>query len=85
MSMIARLGDPTSHGGSVLTGSTDKLSDGLPTARIGDLVSCPIHGTNPIINATSTVITDGQVTACVTATSACGSVIIVGSTDILIG
>lgn len=84
--LLARLGDPTSHGGNVLTGSTNKLTDSLPTARFSDMVSCPIHGTNSIISGCSeTVITDGLPTAGVGSRSACGSVIISGSTDTLIG
>ena len=83
--MLARLGDPMTHGAKVITGSTDKLSDSLPTARMGDTVYCPIHGVNRIVNVSSTVITDGKPTATVTSRAACGAVIIGGSTNILIG
>ena len=85
MSMIARLGDPNSHGGRILTGSTDKLSDGLPTARLSDKVSCPIHGTNSIVsNCSTTVITDGLPTAFVGSICGCGATIIDGSQTIQI-
>ncbi len=85
MSMIARLGDPLTHGAKIVSGLTDKLSDGKPTATIGSTVSCPIHGTNRIINVTTTVISDGKPTDHVSARAACGAVIIIGSTDVLIG
>jgi len=37
------LGDPTSHGGVVISGSPNDTIDGKPIARLGDLVSCPQH------------------------------------------
>lgn len=48
---IIVLGDPTSHGGQVISGSSLHTIDGKPIARLGDQVSCPIkgHGTNPIV------------------------------------
>jgi uncharacterized Zn-binding protein involved in type VI secretion len=44
MQGIIRLGDPTSHGGKVVsTGSLVKVG-GIPVARLGDACSCPIKG-----------------------------------------
>jgi uncharacterized Zn-binding protein involved in type VI secretion len=46
------LGDPTSHGGFVKTASsTFELEDGRNVALIYDIVSCPQHGDNPIIES----------------------------------
>lgn len=42
------VGDKTSHGGSVLTGSSQIIIDGKSVARKSDLVSCPTHGINSI-------------------------------------
>jgi uncharacterized Zn-binding protein involved in type VI secretion len=42
-------GDATSHGGKVLTGSHRITVKGRRAARIGDTVSCPMHGDNRII------------------------------------
>lgn len=45
MRNVIRLGDPTSHGGRVVSVSADHfMVDGKPVARVGDLCSCPIAG-----------------------------------------
>ena len=46
----ARLGDTSSHGGTIVTGAQRTLVDGKPAARMGDLHSCPIpfHGVTRI-------------------------------------
>jgi uncharacterized Zn-binding protein involved in type VI secretion len=42
---IIRVGDPTSHGGQVLSSSaTNHTVDGIAIARLGDPCSCPIRG-----------------------------------------
>jgi hypothetical protein len=48
---IVRLGDPTSHGGKVISASTTHLIGGIGIARVGDKVICPIsgHGVNAIV------------------------------------
>jgi len=42
-------GDATSHGGKILTGSDRVKVKGRRAARVGDKVSCPIHGDNEIV------------------------------------
>lgn len=42
------VGDNTTHGGTVLTGSATVSIDGKSVARRSDNVSCPIHGPNKI-------------------------------------
>ncbi|MBW9107019.1 PAAR domain-containing protein [Paraburkholderia phenoliruptrix] len=42
-------GDRTSHGGVVKTASATFTLDGRKVALIEDIVSCPEHGDNPII------------------------------------
>jgi uncharacterized Zn-binding protein involved in type VI secretion len=50
MSIPVCLGDPTSHGGKVKTASSSfELEDGRTVALHLDIVTCPIHGDNPII------------------------------------
>ena len=44
MKRIILKGDPTSHGGEVLTGCDSYLVLGKPVARQGDLCSCPREG-----------------------------------------
>lgn len=48
---LVLLGDSTSHGGKVISASSNITVDGKKAALIGDLVSCPIygHGNNPIV------------------------------------
>lgn len=45
MKNVIRQNDPTSHGGAVTGASaTEFVVDGLPVARKGDPVSCPLPG-----------------------------------------
>jgi uncharacterized Zn-binding protein involved in type VI secretion len=45
MPNVIRLGDPTSHGGKVVSVSANHFTvDGIPVARVGDTCSCPIKG-----------------------------------------
>ena len=70
---LIRVDDPTSHGGKVLAGSAKMIVDGKPVARVGDKVSCPIHGDTTIASGSPTYITDGQPTARDGDTTACGA------------
>ena len=77
MPPIATIGSVTSHGGVVITGSLTNLANFVPTARLLDLVTCPIHGINPIIgNVSLKLFVDGNLSAKVGSISACGSVIV---------
>jgi uncharacterized Zn-binding protein involved in type VI secretion len=44
MKRVIRIGDPTDHGGHVLTGYDPYLIYGKPVARVGDICSCPREG-----------------------------------------
>lgn len=48
-------GDATSHGGKVLTGSNRIKVKGRRAARVGDTVSCPIHGDNVIVEGSGKI------------------------------
>lgn len=41
---VIRIGDPTTHGGVVLEGSSGVVFDGKEVACLFDKVSCPLHG-----------------------------------------
>ncbi|MYN20127.1 PAAR domain-containing protein [Rugamonas sp. FT107W] len=74
---VIRIGDHTSHGGVVKTGSTEFIVDGKGVARLGDTVSCPLHPSETAINSGSeTYITDGKPTARDGDTTACGAKLI---------
>lgn len=59
---LIRLGDPTDHGGAVISASTTMRFDGRPVARKGDEVSCPKHDIRPnLIIDGDECMTDGGV------------------------
>ena len=70
---LIRVGDPSSHGGTVMEGSDTMIVDGKPVARLGDKVSCPIHGDTTIDSGSETYLTDGRPTARDGDTTACGA------------
>jgi uncharacterized Zn-binding protein involved in type VI secretion len=73
-----RLGDKTSHGGTVLEASAQTDSGNIKVARVGDKVSCPIpgHGTCPIVSGDFSLIVDGKAVARQGDKTACGAVLI---------
>lgn len=77
------LGDATSHGGKVLTGSPSHTIHGKPIARQGDMVSCPKpgHGENAIAEGDPGFVIDGRPVALEGHRSACGCSLI-GSVDV---
>jgi uncharacterized Zn-binding protein involved in type VI secretion len=82
---IARLGDSSSHGGTIISGASRTLINGIPAARKGDLHSCPIHGITPITTGSDSVFIEGSPAARVGDTCGCGAVIISGSPDTFAG
>jgi uncharacterized Zn-binding protein involved in type VI secretion len=54
------IGDTTTGGGTVVSGSPFTDIDGKPVARIGDSVVCLRHGPTVIVSGDSTMIIDGQ-------------------------
>lgn len=80
MPAVARLGDPGSHGGAIVTASPDTDCDGgIPVARRGDTYACPIHGPNPIVQGSPTTDVNSRPVARVGDATACGAVIAAGS------
>lgn len=75
---IVRLGDPTSHGGRVISASITHSAQGIGIARVGDLVMCPImgHGINPIVEGAATYLIGGRMVALHSHRSACGCTLI---------
>jgi uncharacterized Zn-binding protein involved in type VI secretion len=60
MSSFVLEGDSTSHGGRVISGSDRIKVRGRRAARKGDLVSCPLHGDNDIVEG-SDRMKDGDI------------------------
>lgn len=80
MRKIARVGDRTSHGGRVITGSKKRKVGGRFVARKGDKCSCPVHGRTTIVTITSKMpYTDGRLTAHAGAKTGCGARLLSGT------
>lgn len=62
---IVRLGDSTSHGGTVISASSTHLIDGTGIARVGDRITCPLpgHGINSIVEGAATYLIAGRMVA----------------------
>ena len=75
---IIRLGDKTSHGGAVLECSQHSDSAGIAIARMGDKISCPIHGSGTIASGDTTMIVDGKPVARHGDKTSCGALLIAG-------
>lgn len=73
------VGDVTSHGGVVLSGSAGHHLAGRPVARVGDMVSCPSHGNNAIMGG-GTPLLDGRPMAVEGMITGCGSHLIASQT-----
>ena len=81
MPKLARLGDPGSHGGAIITASPDTDHNTIPAARKTDIYGCPIHGPNPIIEGSPDIFINNLNAARVGDATACGAVITDGSPD----
>ena len=80
----ARLGDTSSHGGMIITGSVTTVVNCKPVARMGDLHACPIpgHGVTPIVGGSMNTATDGRPNARMGDMAGCGAVIVSGSLNV---
>jgi hypothetical protein len=57
----------------------------MPVALVGDIYSCPVHGSNPITTDAPHVFGLGKDVAHVGSQTACGATITAGSPDTLVG
>ena len=76
---VSRIGDTSDHGGAIITGSPSFDVNGIPVARIGDILDCPLHGKNPIV--TSMVVhsqDQGKPLAHIGSKTECGATITTG-------
>lgn len=82
MALIARIGDGSSHGGTIISCSAVTKTEGALTARVGDLHSCPIpgHGVTIIVNGSGNFRTEGKITAVYGSQAGCGAIIMPSST-----
>jgi len=73
---LIRLGDKMSHGGVVIEASQFSDSGGKPIARVGDKVSCPVHGPTMIASGDPSMLVDGKPVARHGDLVACGATLI---------
>lgn len=73
---VIRLGDPTTHGGTVVSASTNRIIYGKEVACMGDQVTCPIHGARSIAEGDPAWIVDGRRTALEGHKTTCGASLI---------
>lgn len=79
MPALIVVGDRTSHGGTVISGSPSSDIDGKLIARVGDRVACPKKGhggVTTIISGDPTLIIDGSAAARHGDKTACGAMLI---------
>lgn len=76
---IIRLGDKTSHNGTVLEGYPDNICMGKPIAGVGHKVSCPkCRGTHTIVEGVVSFSVMGKSVAVEGMKTSCGAVLIAG-------
>ncbi len=84
---VARLGDPSNHGGVIISSASRTMANGILVARMGDLHSCPLpgHGVTPIVTGSGKTLVEGRPIARVGDSTGCGAVIASGSQNTLNG
>ncbi|MBV7503436.1 PAAR domain-containing protein [Achromobacter sp. ACM05] len=81
---VVRIGDKTSHGGTVTQGFPQYTIEGRAAAGMGHLVACPqCKGTYPIVEGVSSFIVDDGLVAIEGMKTACGATLI-ASQDIAV-
>lgn len=78
MKGIAYVGTVSTHGGMVISGSSDSFVCGKQIARFGDMHSCPIpgHGVTPIVIASDNMFVNGKGVARQQDMAACGAILV---------
>ncbi|MEK6347714.1 MAG: PAAR domain-containing protein [Burkholderia sp.] len=78
------LGDATTHGGVVKTASSTFMLDGRKVALLHDIVSCPEHGDNRIVESGGGYREAGRAWVVDRCRTQCGSHVIAQSTGMSI-
>lgn len=78
MKAVIRIGDPTSHGGRVVSAATHYVAFGKPVARVGDRCICPVPGHQVciIVEGDSSWTIDGRPVALHGCKTSCGASLI---------
>ena len=80
---VIRLGDGSSHGGSMITASSDVTVNNLGVCRVTDSHSCPIpgHGVTAIVSSPTTEMVNNLIVAVEGAVAGCGATLVSGSSN----
>lgn len=84
MKTLVCLGDSTTHGGTVKTASSTFNLHGRKVALLNDVVSCPEHGDNPIIECVVGYTESGRKWVAHLCRTRCGSQVIAGSNGVTV-
>jgi len=88
MTQVARLGDTSDHGGTIISTNQDDTvrANGIPIAVDGAIHSCPItgHGDTPITPITVKTYINGKLVVTIGAQAGCGAKINVGSPNVIV-
>ncbi|MTD42494.1 PAAR domain-containing protein [Erwinia sp. CPCC 100877] len=80
------LGDTTTHGGKVISASSSFEISGKNAALLNDTVTCPVHGTNKIIECDVSVYEEnGRGIVLHGCKTQCGASVIAGIQDMEVG
>lgn len=87
MGNTIRLGDPSDHGGVMITAGSTVLVNGILMCVDQDMHSCPIkdHGVTPVTATSSVKSNDGKRVVKIGDTAGCGAVLISGSPTLTVG
>ncbi|WP_312226632.1 PAAR domain-containing protein [Pseudescherichia sp.] len=85
MKGIIRIGDKTTHGGAVQSGSSTMIFAGKGVARKGDSVSCPQHGPTTISEGNPDYLDNGIPVAFQDHKCGCGCLLISSLPDAVVG
>ena len=81
---VARVGDTSSHGGSIIDGSPSVRGNNRPIALVGSTYNCQVHGPNPIVTGAPYIFGNDVLVAHVGSKTACGAEITSGSPDVFV-
>lgn len=84
MPLIIRLTDTSDHGGAVVTSASKSLAEGQLIARIGDILDCPLHGPNPIVEGSPNTLCEGKQVAREGDHTECGAALISGASKTIV-
>lgn len=81
------LGDKTTHGGQVISATSNMIVNGKTVALVGDKISCPVpfHGANNIIEGSPEWMSDGKAIVVDGCRCQCGCQVISSAPDCAIG